>query len=126
MGETEKCRSRAASVVPMTQTIAPLSGDLGEGEPMCSEGSETAAPSVERGAHGDRATDVAPCRVAKQFVQQASTRQLCLFGFPPPGHPYWTEGTLTGIAQRYEGLDVSAAGWTGAAMPHRRLPPQSG
>jgi hypothetical protein len=47
-----------------------------------------------------------------QFVEQASPRQLGLFGFPPPGHPYWTEETLTGIAQRYEGLDVAA--WRGS------------
>jgi len=41
------------------------------------------------------------------FVEQATTRQLLLFGFPPPGHPYWTEETLEGVAIRYPGLDVT-------------------
>lgn len=40
------------------------------------------------------------------FVEQATPRQLELFGFPPPGHPYWTAETLTGVAQRYPGLDL--------------------
>ena len=44
------------------------------------------------------------------FVVRASPRQLELFGFPPPGHPYWTERTLRGMAERYPGLDVSP--WT--------------
>ena len=42
-----------------------------------------------------------------QFVQRATPRQLALFGFPPPGHPYWTEATLAGTAQRYPGLDMT-------------------
>ncbi|WP_432884257.1 phytanoyl-CoA dioxygenase family protein [Kribbella sp. CA-245084] len=42
-----------------------------------------------------------------EFVHRATPRQLQLFGFPPPGHPYWTEHTLTGIAQRYPALDLS-------------------
>lgn len=42
-----------------------------------------------------------------QFVHQAAPRQLALFGFPPPGHQYWTEATLTGTAQRYPGLDMT-------------------
>ncbi len=41
------------------------------------------------------------------FVQRATPRQLRVFGFPPPGHPYWTPETLTGLAQRYPGLDIS-------------------
>jgi hypothetical protein len=43
----------------------------------------------------------------RPFVEQATLRQLLLFGFPPPGHPYWTEETLAGVATRYPGLDVS-------------------
>ena len=46
-----------------------------------------------------------------QFVERASPRQLCLFGFPPPGHPYWTDETLAGMAQRDQGFDVGA--WRG-------------
>ena len=42
------------------------------------------------------------------FVEQASLRQLLLFGFPPPGHPYWTPETLAGMRTRYPGLDVTA------------------
>jgi hypothetical protein len=39
------------------------------------------------------------------FVAAASPDQLRLFGFPPPGHPYWTDTTLGGVAQRYPGFD---------------------
>lgn len=42
-----------------------------------------------------------------RFVEQATPRQLELFGFPPPGHAFWTEETLTGVGQRYPGLDMS-------------------
>lgn len=40
------------------------------------------------------------------FVEQATLRQLLLFGFPPPGHPYWTPQTLQDLAVRYPGLDT--------------------
>ena len=39
------------------------------------------------------------------FVARASLRQLLLFGFPPPGHPFWNAETLASVAQRYPGLD---------------------
>jgi len=42
-----------------------------------------------------------------RFAGRASPRQLALFGFPPPGHPYWTEATIAGTAQRYPELDMS-------------------
>lgn len=42
------------------------------------------------------------------FVHRATPRQLQLFGFPPPGHPFWTPETLTGMAERYPSLDLSA------------------
>jgi hypothetical protein len=42
-----------------------------------------------------------------RFAHRASPRQLALFGFPPPGHPYWTEATLAGTAQRYPGLNLT-------------------
>lgn len=42
------------------------------------------------------------------FVGQASPRQLHLLGFPPPGHPYWSEKTLEGMRVRYPQLDLSA------------------
>jgi hypothetical protein len=40
-----------------------------------------------------------------EFVGVASPPQLQLFGFPPPGHPYWTSSTIEAIQQRYPGLD---------------------
>ena len=49
------------------------------------------------------------------FVEQATMRQLLLFGFPPPGHPYWTPETLEGVATRYPGLDVTP--WQGRLQP---------
>ena len=42
-----------------------------------------------------------------EFVHRATPRQLAFFGFPPPGHPYWTEATLTGTAERYPGLNLT-------------------
>jgi hypothetical protein len=42
-----------------------------------------------------------------EFVSRATPRQLALFGFPPPGHPYWTEATLTGTAERYPSLNLA-------------------
>ena len=41
------------------------------------------------------------------FVHRATARQLQAFGFPPPGHPYWTPETLSGMALRYPDLDLS-------------------
>jgi len=34
-------------------------------------------------------------------------RQLSMLGFPPPGHPYWNEETLAGVAARYPALDLT-------------------
>lgn len=52
-------------------------------------------------------TDAANQPAWHDFVRRASPRQLELFGFPPPGHPYWTEETLAGMALRYDGLDLA-------------------
>lgn len=41
------------------------------------------------------------------FAERATMRQLLLFGFPPPGHPFWTPETLAAMAVRYPGLDLS-------------------
>jgi hypothetical protein len=46
-----------------------------------------------------------------RFVRRADARQLALFGFPPPGHPYWTPDALAGVAQRYPELDLTP--WRG-------------
>ncbi len=42
-----------------------------------------------------------------EFVSRATPRQLHAFGFPRPGHPYWTPETLAGMALRYPDLDLS-------------------
>jgi hypothetical protein len=42
-----------------------------------------------------------------RFVERATPHQLQLFGFPPPGHPFWTPRALAGMAQRYPGLDLA-------------------
>ena len=41
------------------------------------------------------------------FVKRASPRQLELFGWPPPGHPYWTDETVAGTQLRYPDLDLT-------------------
>jgi hypothetical protein len=46
-----------------------------------------------------------------RFANGASVRQLSALGFPPPGHPYWNERTLAGVAARYPGLDLTP--WRG-------------
>ena len=64
------------------------------------------------GAHGlpSAAEDMSWYR----FVQHADERQLTVLGFPPPGHPYWTAETLSGVAARYPMLDLSP--WREAAV----------
>ncbi len=42
-----------------------------------------------------------------RFVDRATPDQLALFGFPPPGHRFWTADTLAGMALRYPSLDLS-------------------
>jgi Phytanoyl-CoA dioxygenase (PhyH) len=62
-----------------------------------------AAEWAQRHAWADRSHDPR----WYDFVEQAGPRQLELFGFPPPGHPYWTAETLDGVGQRYPGLDMA-------------------
>ncbi len=57
-----------------------------------------------RHAWADRSHDPAWYR----FVSRATLRQLQLFGFPPPGHPFWTTATVAGMELRYPGRDWSA------------------
>ncbi len=40
------------------------------------------------------------------FVQQATPAQLTALGFPAPGHAFWTDDTLAGVARRYPDLDL--------------------
>jgi hypothetical protein len=53
------------------------------------------------------------------FMQQTNVRQLTMLGFPEPGHPYWNEETLEGVARRYPLLDMSPwrQGADGARSP---------
>ncbi|MEJ7585513.1 MAG: phytanoyl-CoA dioxygenase family protein [Acidimicrobiales bacterium] len=60
-------------------------------------------------------TDSANSAAWEAFVVRATARQLGLFGFPLPGHPYWSDETVDGVAQRYPGLDVSP--WRRRADP---------
>ena len=62
-----------------------------------------AAEWAQRHAWADRSHDPR----WYDFVEQAGPRQLELFGFPAPGHPYWTAETLDGVGQRYPGLDMA-------------------
>ncbi len=40
-------------------------------------------------------------------LRDASVRERDLFGWPPPGHPYWCEQSLVDVAQRYPGIDLT-------------------
>jgi ectoine hydroxylase-related dioxygenase (phytanoyl-CoA dioxygenase family) len=51
------------------------------------------------------------------FVRGAGPRQLTALGFPAPGHPFWTDETLAGVARRYPGLDLSP--WESARRVNR-------
>jgi hypothetical protein len=63
-----------------------------------------AAEWGHRCAWADRSHDPAWYR----FVSRATPRQLQLFGFPPPGHPFWTTETAAGMELRYPGRDWPA------------------
>jgi hypothetical protein len=41
-----------------------------------------------------------------QFVETGTPRTLELFGFPPPGHPVWTEALVDATTEKYPNLDV--------------------
>ncbi len=41
-----------------------------------------------------------------RFAQRLTPRELELFGFPPPGHPIWTEELIAATALRYPKLDL--------------------
>jgi hypothetical protein len=40
------------------------------------------------------------------WFEQASPRQRQLLGFPAPGHSYWNQATLAGVARRYPHMDL--------------------
>jgi len=41
-----------------------------------------------------------------RFIQRATPEQRHAVGFPPPGHDYWTQGTLAAVGRRYPKLDL--------------------
>ena len=43
----------------------------------------------------------------KPWIESLDVRQLLAVGFPPPGHPYWDDETLTATAARYPNLDLA-------------------
>jgi hypothetical protein len=47
-----------------------------------------------------------PQRWAK-LIPQCTVRERDLFGFPRPGHEYWTDQTVADVALRYPGIDMS-------------------
>jgi hypothetical protein len=58
-----------------------------------------------------------------RFMQETTERQLTVLGFPAPGHPYWTEETLRGVAARYPRLDLSPWRNAAPASAPREKPP---
>ncbi len=48
----------------------------------------------------------APQRWAK-LIPRCTVRERDLFGFPRPGADYWNEQTVTDVAERYPGMDVT-------------------
>ncbi|MHB8718751.1 MAG: phytanoyl-CoA dioxygenase family protein [Candidatus Dormibacteria bacterium] len=41
------------------------------------------------------------------LITRITPRQRALFGIPLPGHPYWTDQTIRGVAARYPGMDAT-------------------
>src|SRR5689334_880403 len=50
----------------------------------------------------------------KEAMVKMTPRQRDLFGWPPPGDPYWNAQTLSDVALRYPGIDLTPYG---AAKP---------
>jgi hypothetical protein len=40
------------------------------------------------------------------WIERASVAERELLGFPAPGHDYWTEETLAGVAARFPEMDL--------------------
>jgi hypothetical protein len=43
----------------------------------------------------------------RSFAERSTPRELALFGFPPPGHPIWSQSLLDEVALRYPRLDLT-------------------
>jgi hypothetical protein len=46
----------------------------------------------------------------REAMVNMTPRQRDLFGWPPPGDPYWNQQTLSDVALRYPGIDLSPYG----------------
>jgi hypothetical protein len=44
---------------------------------------------------------------ARRFMADSTPKQRQLFGFPPPGHAYWTRETIRQIAGIYPDMDIT-------------------
>ncbi len=42
-----------------------------------------------------------------RWIAVASLEERQAFGFPPPGHPYWTDETVAGVSARYPDMDMT-------------------
>ena len=42
----------------------------------------------------------------RRFIEVATPRQRSAIGFPAPGHAYWNDATLDGVALRYPKMDL--------------------
>ena len=43
----------------------------------------------------------------KAFLEKGTPRQREVVGFPPPGHRYWNEQTVSAVGARYQGMDMT-------------------
>ena len=43
----------------------------------------------------------------ERFIARATPRQREVLGFPPPGHAYWNDETLSAVALRYPKMDLT-------------------
>ena len=43
----------------------------------------------------------------RSWIEMATPEERELLGFPPSGHPYWTEETVSGVGARYPGMDMA-------------------
>ena len=74
-------------------------------------------PSSGRARIGSVTTRPSPIRQGPSGCRLPNgprLREFALFGFPPPGHPIWTEELLGQVAVRYRRLDLTP--WR-AALP---------
>jgi hypothetical protein len=42
-----------------------------------------------------------------RWIGRANTAEREAFGFPPAGHPYWTDETIAGVSARYSTMDMT-------------------